>query len=78
VRERLRSRVFRVSTAVQVLLVVGLAVVSIAAGGGGPDTLRLGVAGADARLVGETARSQARAFDLRVELRPLADESAAR
>ena len=77
-RERLRSRVFLASTAVQAVLVLALVALAALTGGSGPETVKVGVVGDEARAIGEAARAQERAFDLRVELEGLGDEAAAR
>lgn len=79
VRERLRSRSFRVGLAVQLLVIAVVAVVAIATGGAdGPEQVRVATVGPEARAVGETARAQQRAFDVEVELRELDSAAAAR
>lgn len=78
-RETLRSRAFRASVAIQVLLVAGIAVVAIVNGGDdGPRKRDVGVVGAQARAIADRARARERALDLSVRLRPLRDERAAR
>lgn len=79
VRERVRSRAFRVGLVVQLLVIVAVAVIVIAAGGDdGPQDVRVATVGAEARAVGETAGAQQRGFDVRVELRRLPTAAAAR
>ena len=78
VRERLRSRIFVASTAVQVLLVVGIVAIAALTGGDGPEKVEVGVVGAQARAIGEAARAQEEGLDLRVELESLGGEAAAR
>lgn len=79
VRERLRSRAFRVGSAVQLLVIAAIAFVVIATGGDdGPEEVRVATVGAEARAVGEAARGQQRGFDLRIELRELPTVARAR
>ncbi len=79
VRERLRSRAFRVGLALQLLVIAVVAVIAIATGGDdGPEQVRVATVGVEARAVGETARAQQRAFDVEVELRELDSVAAAR
>jgi ABC-2 type transport system permease protein len=79
VRERLRSRSFRVGLAIQLLVIAVIAAVVIAAGGDdGPEQVSVATVGAEARAVGETARAQQRGFDVEVELRQLSSAAAAR
>lgn len=79
VRERLRSRAFRVGLAIQLLVIGAIAAVAIATGGDdGPEQVSVATVGADARAVGETARDQQRAFDVRIELRELPSPARAR
>jgi ABC-2 type transport system permease protein len=79
VRERLRSRAFRVGLAIQLLVIAVVAVIAIATGGDdGPEQVRVATVGAEARAVGETAQAQQRAFDVDVELRQFDSAAAAR
>jgi len=56
VRERLRSRAFRVGLAIQLLVIGAIAAVAIATGGDdGPEQVRVATVGAEARAAGETA-----------------------
>lgn len=78
VRERLRSRAFRASTAVQLLLVVGVVVLSSVFDDSGPKRYEVGVVGAQARAVGQAAQRSERAYDARLRLRAYRDAAAAR
>jgi ABC-2 type transport system permease protein len=75
-RERLRSKAFMASLAVQLLILVGVVAIS-ALSGSGPETVRVGSVTPADRAVAEAARSQARALDLKVEVRRLPDGPAA-
>lgn len=77
-RERIRSRAFRVSLAIQFVLVIGIAMASIITSDDGPSTLKLGVSGREAAIIGASASERADAFNLRVELKRFADATAAR
>jgi ABC-2 type transport system permease protein len=78
-RERWRSRAFRVSTAVQLVVVVGAIVIANLTGGGDDtEPAKLGVVGPQAQAVGAAARERAEAFDLRVTVRRVGDPRAAR
>jgi ABC-2 type transport system permease protein len=77
VREWLRSRAFRASTALQVVFVAVVVLISVLSADEGPTDIELGVSGTSARPIGEAAQSLDRSFDADLELRPLADRSAA-
>lgn len=77
-RERLRSRAFRVSTGVQVLLVVGAVVLSGVLGGDDTTTFDVGVVGPQARAVGKAAQTRQRSIDATVKVRRLPSVAAAR
>jgi ABC-2 type transport system permease protein len=78
VRERLRSKALRVSTGVQVLVVVGALVIANLTGGDGNESAKLGVVGQEAAAVGAVARERDSAFGLRVTVRRFPDARAAR
>jgi ABC-2 type transport system permease protein len=78
IRERVRSRAFRASLAVQVVILVVLVGISAATGGDGPKRYDVAVAGAQARTVGAAATARAAAFDVRITLREEPSEVAAR
>jgi ABC-2 type transport system permease protein len=77
VREWLRSRAFRAATALQVVFVAVVVLISALGADDGRTEIELGVSGASAMMIGDAARSLDRSFDADVELRPLADRSAA-
>jgi ABC-2 type transport system permease protein len=72
---RLRSKVFRIATLVIVLILVGIALISKASGGG-PDYLNLGVAPGAAPLTGVVATT-AGAINVNLHTRPV-DEATGR
>lgn len=73
---RIRDKGFLVSSAVLVLLIVGLMVFQVVIGGGGSSS-RIGVVGGD-QAVEQILRQQGEALDTEVTVVELADESAAR
>ncbi len=77
-RERLRSRAFRVGLLIQLLLVLGIAVVSALTSDDGPKTVTLGVTGPEARAIGASAQDRSAAFALDLELKQLPSPAAAR
>jgi ABC-2 type transport system permease protein len=78
-RERLRSRAFRVSTGVQLLIIVGAIVIANLTGGdGGDQSAKLGVVGRQAAVVGAAARERDSAFGLAVTVRSEPSAAAAR
>lgn len=77
VRERLRSRAFRVGLLVQILIVAGIAIVSAVTSDDGPSTTKLGVSGQGSEVIAVAAKAQGRAFDTRVELTRYADPASA-
>jgi ABC-2 type transport system permease protein len=77
VRERVRSRVFRVATVVQLTIVAAVVIITVATGDDGPTKVKVGVVGPQARVVGQAAQSAQRPYDLDVELRRYASRSAA-
>ncbi len=74
--ERARSRAFRVSLALLLILVVGGILAANLLGGGG-STLRIGLAGAPSRAAAGQVRQQATQTGSRVRVATLADRSAA-
>lgn len=78
-REGLRSRAVRASLAVQVLLVVGIAILpSFTSGNDGPPEVKLGVVGTAAVPTVAVARTQQGTFGVRLRVRQLPDAAAAR
>ncbi|MGI8730887.1 MAG: hypothetical protein ACR2LK_13030 [Solirubrobacteraceae bacterium] len=78
-REGLRSRALRASLVVQVLAVVGIAVAAgLSSGDDAPPQRTLGVVGAQTESTIDAARQRDDAFDLRLQVRMLPDEAAAR
>ncbi len=77
-RERVRSRAFRVGLLIQLALVLGIALVSTLTGDDGPKTVTLGVTGPEARAVGVAAQDRSAAFELDLELQRLPSPAAAR
>ena len=78
VRERARSRVFRVATAVQLLIVAVVVIITVATGDDGPEKVKVAVVGPEARAVGQAAHAAQRPYDLEVELRRVGSLAAAR
>ena len=78
IRERFRSRAFRVSTLIQVLAVVALAIVVSVTGGSDTTSVKVGVVGADGKAVVAQAERAAGQFDLEFETTDFSDVSAAR
>lgn len=76
-RERARSRVFRVATAVQLLIVAVVVIITVATGDDGPEKVKVAVVGPQARAVGQAAHAAQRPYDLEVELRRVASLAAA-
>lgn len=77
-RERVRSRAFRVALLIQVLIVVGIAVVTAITSDDGPSTVKLGVTGQESAAIAAVARERAGAFDAKVELTRYPSPAAAR
>jgi ABC-2 type transport system permease protein len=77
-RERMRSRAFRVSIAIQLVLVIGISLVAILTSDDGPSKVALGVSGPEATTIGIAARGHADAFDMSVTLKRYPDAGAAR
>ena len=75
-RERMSARSFRVSTAILVVAVAG-AVGIPALIGGGDDTSKVGVTGADTRALESTVRQAAAVLDKRVRITTFGDRAAA-
>lgn len=79
VDEGLRSRAWRASVAIQVLIVAAIAVVSIASSGdGGPSKRKLAVAGAAAERVEAKARAEQSGYGIELEVARRRDAAAAR
>jgi len=69
-REGLRSRAWRASLAIQVVLVAGIAIISIvAAGGDGPSKRDVAVVGPRAERIGVKAREEQRDFGIELTLK---------
>jgi ABC-2 type transport system permease protein len=78
VRERVRSRAFRVGLAIQVALVVGISLVAALTGGDGPKTVTIGVSGPQAAAVAAAAQDRSATFELDLERKPYPSPAAAR
>jgi len=79
VGEGLRARAFRISLAIQVVLVAGIAVASALTGGDdGPEKRTVATVGQQARQVAQTARSAQDRFQLRLRVKAVPDAAAAR
>jgi ABC-2 type transport system permease protein len=76
-RERLRSRAFRVSTLVTLVVVVAVVVISAVAGGGGTTTYEVAITGSLPREIVDEAGAQAPAFDATVKERTVPDAATA-
>jgi ABC-2 type transport system permease protein len=78
VEEGLRSRAWRASVAIQVLIVAAIAIVSVVTSDDdGPSTRKLAVAGPEAQLIEAKARSEQAAYGIRLEVTRAADRAAA-
>ncbi len=77
-RERARSRAFRVSTAIQLLVVAAVVVIAALADGDGTQDATLVVAGPEARATAELARGGQAAFDLRIRVESAPGAASAR
>jgi ABC-2 type transport system permease protein len=75
-RERLRSKAFLASLAIQLLIVVGVLAIGALASGG-KDTVRVGSVTPADRAVAGKARAQAPSLDLKLELRRFPDRTTA-
>lgn len=80
IRERWRSRAFRVSTLIQVLAVAAIAVIVSVTSGGGDDTTKVDVGkiGATGKAVTQTAERIGEALNLEFETREFDSREAAR
>ncbi|MDQ2701066.1 MAG: ABC transporter permease [Actinomycetota bacterium] len=78
IRERLRSRAYRVSTLVQVLAVVALAVVVSVTGGDGSTNVKVGTVGENGKTIVAQADRAAGQFNLEFETTEFDDAAAAR
>jgi ABC-2 type transport system permease protein len=77
--EGLRSRAVRASLVFQVLLVVGIALVSsLTSGDDGPKTGTVGITGASAQPIVDAARARQRAFNVKLKVRRFGSEVSAR
>lgn len=77
-RERFRSRAFRVGTAVQIFIVLIVVVIGALSGGDdGPTTYKLGATGAQSAPLAAAAKARAPAFSARVDVRSYPDPAAA-
>lgn len=76
--ERLRSRAFRASTGIMLIVIVGVVAFGALTDDGGPDTVRLGAAGAEGRAIAEAARAGAAGSGVRFEVERLGGAGAAR
>lgn len=75
--ERLRTRAFRISTLVQVAIVVVIVVIASIVGGDSTEKFDVGYVGTDAKAVVEAAAETASSFDAEVTPQAYDDESAA-
>jgi ABC-2 type transport system permease protein len=78
VRELLRSRAFRISTGIQLAIVIAIVVISGLTAGDSTDKFDVGYVGAEARQVVEQAQKRQAAIDAEVTPHEYADEGAAR
>ncbi len=78
IRERLRTKAFRISTAIMCVLVVGAAVAGGVIGNGSTKTIKVGTVGADAGRVGDGMRAAGPALDRKVRSVRQPDAAAAR
>jgi ABC-2 type transport system permease protein len=76
--ERLRERAFRISTAVTLLIVAGVAVLASVLGGDEPERYEVGAVGAEPTAIARAAERSAPAFDARLEVREVTGEQPAR
>jgi len=72
--ERARSRAFLASTAVQLLIVVGIIVISALTGGEDTETYEVGAIGAEARSIVTEARQAQAGFGIKIEPEELSSE----
>lgn len=73
--ERARDKGFAVSTAITLVILIGVIVISSVLSG--EDRFELGVVGEGSEAIGTQVRTAADAFDIEVAVRPLQDEAAA-
>lgn len=80
IRERLRSRAFRISTLIQVLAVAAIAIIVSVTGGGGDNTTKvdLGTVGSSGSAITLKADRIGEALDIEFETTKYADRDAAR
>lgn len=78
IRERLRSRAFVISTAIQLLIVLAIVVISALTGGESTEDYTVGYVGSEARTVVESAKRAQDAFDATLTVREQPSEDAAR
>ncbi len=79
VTEGLRSRAWRAALLIQMLVVAGIAIVSIvSSGGSGIHTRHLATAGPRAAAIGAKARDEARGYGIRLEVEAAPSPAAAR
>ncbi len=78
VRELLRSRAFRISTAIQLAIVIAIVVISGLTSGDDSDKFDVGYVGPEAERVVDQAQKRQAAFDAEITSREFGDEEAAR
>jgi ABC-2 type transport system permease protein len=78
IREGLRARAYRIGTAVQVAIILGIVVIVAITGGDGEDEFDVGVVGSAADAVVSEARAQQAGFDATIQVERFEDASAAR
>lgn len=77
VRERLASRAFRISTVIQLAIVLAIVVISALTSGDDAEKFDVGYVGGAAKAVAEAAEAAQDGFNAELTLSSLADESAA-
>jgi len=78
IREGLRARAYRIGTAVQVAIILGIVAIVAITGGDGENEFDVGVVGSAADAVVTEARAQQAGFDATIQVDRFEDASAAR
>ncbi len=78
IRERLRTRAFVISTAIQVLIVIAIVVISAITAGDSSEKFDVGYVGAEGRTVVEAAEAAEGSVDAEITAKSFGDEQAAR
>jgi ABC-2 type transport system permease protein len=78
IRERLRTKAFRIVTVIMCVVVVGAGVAAGLIGGGGDKSIDVGTVGPDAARIAAGMRAAGPAFDLKPHARPQPSAAAAR